>query len=617
MLVEVSKFTFPVDFVILEIKEDSKDPFILGRPFLHNVDAVISVKQKQLNLGVGMERMTFSIDSAMKHSHSNDDTCFIIDVINDILEEYFDAHLDEGSKILYSIEGTLLEDKIFAEFDEFIAMPIEKTVAPPNLQRSGIQHWDNRAPMLEENDYESWKICMKRYIRSKPQGKAILKSIVEGPAPHPMTAAVTGVAIMVVEAPRPKRDEEFTAEENARDLADIQAANILSQEFTAEENARDLADIQAANILSQELFDEYQRFRAIGNESIHEYFIRFHKLANDLKITKIKIPTHQQNTNFLNNLPSYWAKYVTSVKQNQDISTKLYVELYTYLKAYEPHALKTLKKQEQSSSSVDPLAYLSYSSKHQTSTTVALPTSTLAPEQQAQSRSDAMMATMQQLVNLLSGFHKQFPPTNNQLRTSSNPRSHATVHEGKIVTEIVQRKALGNVSNAGTKGNQGYGKKTDRNGKKVICYNCRGEGHVARECKEPKRAKDTLYYKDKMMLSDAKDRGVILDAEAEAFLAMKVLVKEVKEFEKIFDELDDEYEQGVKKLKSLEITNRNLVREIECLTSDSIANDVCAIVRTADVRMPLDVEISSSCVRELSKGLELEAKIAKKNKMLS
>nr|GEU62421.1 copia protein [Tanacetum cinerariifolium] len=96
----------------------------------------------------------------------------------------------------------------------------------------------------------------------------------------------------------------------------------------------------------------------------------------------------------------------------------------------------------------------------------------------------------------------------------------------------------------------------------------------------------------------------------------EVLVKDVKEFEKIFDELDDEYAQGVKKIKSLEITNRNLVCEIECHTSDSIANDVCAIVRTTAVRMPLDAEISSSCVRELSKGLELENEIAKKNKML-
>ncbi|GKA07125.1 reverse transcriptase domain-containing protein [Tanacetum coccineum] len=122
MLVEVGKFTFPADFVILKMEEDSKVPLILGRPFLHTADAVIRVKQKQLNLGVGTERMIFNIDSAMKHSYSNDDTCFSIDVIDEILEEDFDALLNEGSKILHSIEGTLLEEEIFAEFDKFMAM---------------------------------------------------------------------------------------------------------------------------------------------------------------------------------------------------------------------------------------------------------------------------------------------------------------------------------------------------------------------------------------------------------------------------------------------------------------------------------------------------------------
>ncbi|GKF07320.1 reverse transcriptase domain-containing protein [Tanacetum coccineum] len=90
MLVKVGKFTFPVDFVILKMEEDSKVPLILGRPFLHTTDAVIRVKQKQLNLGVGSER----------------------------------------SKILYFIEGTPLEDKNFAEFDEFIAMNIEENIEP-------------------------------------------------------------------------------------------------------------------------------------------------------------------------------------------------------------------------------------------------------------------------------------------------------------------------------------------------------------------------------------------------------------------------------------------------------------------------------------------------------
>ncbi|GJW26931.1 reverse transcriptase domain-containing protein [Tanacetum coccineum] len=126
MLVEVGKFTFPADFVILEMEEDNKVPIILRRPFLHTADAVIRVKQKQLNLRVGTERMIFNIDSTMKHSYSNDDTCFSIDVIDEILEEDFDALLDEGSKILHSIEGTLLEEEIFAEFDEFMAMTADE-----------------------------------------------------------------------------------------------------------------------------------------------------------------------------------------------------------------------------------------------------------------------------------------------------------------------------------------------------------------------------------------------------------------------------------------------------------------------------------------------------------
>ncbi|GKD41504.1 hypothetical protein Tco_1261711 [Tanacetum coccineum] len=84
------------------------------------------LSKKKLNLRVGTERMTFLMDSAMKHSYSNDDTCFSIDVIDEILEEDFDALLDEGSKILYSIEGTIIEEKLFAKFDEFIAMITEE-----------------------------------------------------------------------------------------------------------------------------------------------------------------------------------------------------------------------------------------------------------------------------------------------------------------------------------------------------------------------------------------------------------------------------------------------------------------------------------------------------------
>ncbi|GKB79898.1 hypothetical protein Tco_0946793 [Tanacetum coccineum] len=36
-----------------------------------------------------------------------------IDIIDEILEDDFDALLDEGSEILHSIEGTILEEKLF------------------------------------------------------------------------------------------------------------------------------------------------------------------------------------------------------------------------------------------------------------------------------------------------------------------------------------------------------------------------------------------------------------------------------------------------------------------------------------------------------------------------
>ncbi|GJR67367.1 hypothetical protein Tco_0013432 [Tanacetum coccineum] len=116
-----------------------------------------------------------------------------------------------------------------------------------------------------------------------------------------------------------------------------------------------------------------------------------------------------------------------------------------------------------------------------------------------------MLATMNQIVNLLSGFQKHFPPTNNQLRTSTNPMTQATIQVGQITTENVQRRAPGNKGKHAGTGSQG---------KVVTCYNCRGQGR-----KEKKRAKDSQWFKDKALLMEAKEKGDILDVEAEAFLA--------------------------------------------------------------------------------------------------
>nr|GEX71325.1 hypothetical protein [Tanacetum cinerariifolium] len=107
-------------------------------------------------------------------------------------------------------------------------------------------------------------------------------------------------------------------------------------------------------------------------------------------------------------------------------------------------------------------------------------------------------------------IQKQFPPTNDKLKTYTNLMTQVTIQAGQITTESVQRRAPGNKGKHVATGSQG---------KVVTCYNCRSQGHVAKECKEKKRAKDSQWFKDKALLMEAKEKGVIMDAEAEAFLA--------------------------------------------------------------------------------------------------
>ncbi|GKF89210.1 retrovirus-related pol polyprotein from transposon TNT 1-94, partial [Tanacetum coccineum] len=53
----------------------------------------------------------------------------------------------------------------------------------------------------------------------------------------------------------------------------------------------------------------------------------------------------------------------------------------------------------------------------------------------------------------------------------------------------------------------------------VICYNCKGEGHMSKQCTKPKRKWDDTWFKDKVLLVQAQANGQILHQEELAFLA--------------------------------------------------------------------------------------------------
>ncbi|GKB83189.1 putative reverse transcriptase domain-containing protein [Tanacetum coccineum] len=59
VLLGIGKYVFPVDFIILDMPEDSKVPLILGRPFLSTVHAKIDVLKMKIPLRVGDEKIIF------------------------------------------------------------------------------------------------------------------------------------------------------------------------------------------------------------------------------------------------------------------------------------------------------------------------------------------------------------------------------------------------------------------------------------------------------------------------------------------------------------------------------------------------------------------------------
>ncbi|GJR91879.1 MAK10-like protein [Tanacetum coccineum] len=59
VLVDVAGYVYPVDFVILDIKEDEKRPFILGTPFLTTAKAVIKFNKGTITLKSGKSKISF------------------------------------------------------------------------------------------------------------------------------------------------------------------------------------------------------------------------------------------------------------------------------------------------------------------------------------------------------------------------------------------------------------------------------------------------------------------------------------------------------------------------------------------------------------------------------
>ncbi|CAJ2638232.1 unnamed protein product [Trifolium pratense] len=80
--VRVGQFFIPTDFKVMDIREDSNTPILLGRPFLATVGAIIDVKRGKLTFEVGEEKVEFILTQFMK-APAIDDECYMLDVIEE------------------------------------------------------------------------------------------------------------------------------------------------------------------------------------------------------------------------------------------------------------------------------------------------------------------------------------------------------------------------------------------------------------------------------------------------------------------------------------------------------------------------------------------------------
>nr|GFA08713.1 hypothetical protein [Tanacetum cinerariifolium] len=131
---------------------------------------------------------------------------------------------------------------------------------------------DNRVPILEKNMYDSWKSIMELYMMNRQHGKIILESIENGPLILP--------TIKENDVTRPRKYSELTHAKEIQVDCDVNETNIILYGLSPEVYA-----------LEREckLYDEFDKFANKKGETLHDFYLRFSLLLNDMNIYNVKL----------------------------------------------------------------------------------------------------------------------------------------------------------------------------------------------------------------------------------------------------------------------------------------------------------------------------------------
>ncbi|XP_023741787.1 uncharacterized protein LOC111889862 [Lactuca sativa] len=103
ILVKIGKFVFPIDFVVLDMKEDSDVPIILGRPLLNTTGALVDILESKLTLRVGDEKEIFGIADGFQENHVQKEV-FTINEDNEL--EELEKLMEDEIKTIHQVKRT-------------------------------------------------------------------------------------------------------------------------------------------------------------------------------------------------------------------------------------------------------------------------------------------------------------------------------------------------------------------------------------------------------------------------------------------------------------------------------------------------------------------------------
>ncbi|GJY61635.1 retrovirus-related pol polyprotein from transposon TNT 1-94 [Tanacetum coccineum] len=428
-----------------------------------------------------------------------------------------------------------------------------------NIMAAGSK---DRPPMLGPGRYSQWRSRFLRYIDTKPNGGGLKKCILNGPY-VPTSVLIQAVpeaegrpavqqhtAIETVLNMTPENKEHFQSEKEAIFLlltgigdeiySTVDACNTANEMWIAIERLQQGESLNVQDVKTN-LFWEFGKFTSRDGESMESYYSRFYKLMNELTRNNLQVTTMQVNVQFLQQLQPEWSRFVTLVKQSEKIDTISYHRLFDILKQFQKEVNDI--RAERIAKSANPLALLAAaqpysdtyyqapkpqrsnatsSSTRQSASTrhkgkeVAKP---ITPQSESVSEEDSDPEQAQRdkemqknLALLAKYFKKLYKPTNNNLRTSSNSRNKTEDTTPRYNNDN-QSRQFGNqrtMTVAGARETVGS-QVVQQTG--IQCFNCKGYGHYAKECRKPKRVKDYAYHKEKMMMCKQAEQGVPLQAE--------------------------------------------------------------------------------------------------------